>query len=698
MIFNEQNPYYTSGGSAMDREYMANQDPEHLNNANFEGIGPPLEGPIGAEQISEPMLTTGQIGQTIAEGHGQGSFLDTMQAAIRKGAGSLELSAGPEGSGPDTGLSLYTKQKREQIKEIAHANDVRITSVHVSPNTVGNLSGLGQRGFSDEQRFSQLQEVKKAIHFAGDTTDGSAVVVHTGEYQRPLATIPGEVDPETGEPLFKGYEEETEKMIGYLVDDRTGNIISDVKKTQFVYEPVFKTAKNFPGLVGKDDATGHRLQPDDWVDIHGNWINSEDTDRLFERVPEWDAERTRFKTVRREWDHYKQKADEWNGKHQDLIAKDPNQTRTWQEEFIRGQYENRILQMRGTSLFYGQHYEISKNQRDQYLDALKFYEKLEKEIPKDELWKIMRQDRRLMTEFGDVPYEPPTEILHRRIKETTDSMRHVHESSAAADAQADQLKEDLAHIQDISKYGKQQSIKSFADAAIYAYDVTKDRNLKKPIFVAPENIFPEFGYGSHPDELIELVQQSREEMARRLVHERGMHYGEAKKIAEKHIAATLDTEHLGLWKKNFVRKPGEMEEKFDERFNAWYLDNVKKLADSGIIGHMHIADGFGYGHGNLPAGTGNLPIKTAVKYLMEKGYTGAYLSEGYGDAQRMLRQTWEYFGSPIYAHTGPLRAGSPVRWSDVQFSYFGQTGPPNYIFGAYAPSNDWQLWSQTPME
>ena len=113
---------------------------------------------------------------------------------------------------------------------------------------------------------------------------------------------------------------------------------------------------------------------------------------------------------------------------------------------------------------------------------------------------------------------------------------------------------------------------------------------------------------------------------------------------------------------------------------------------------MHIADGFGYENANLPAGQGVMPIVEAVKYLKEKGYSGPFLSEGYGDAERMLRDTWKAFGSPIYSAVGPVAPGGPVRWSDVQHGYFGQNQPPNYIFGAYSPSNDWTLWTQTPME
>jgi len=97
-----------------------------------------------------------------------------------------------------------------------------------------------------------------------------------------------------------------------------------------------------------------------------------------------------------------------------------------------------------------------------------------------------------------------------------------------------------------------------------------------------------------------------------------------------------------------------------------------------------------------------MPVVDAVHYLKKKGYTGAYLSEGYGDATRMLKDAWSAFGSPIYSAGGGgggARPGAPQgRWSDVQHGYFGQGQPPNYIFQPYAPSNDWSLWSQVPME
>jgi hypothetical protein len=173
-----------------------------------------------------------------------------------------------------------------------------------------------------------------------------------------------------------------------------------------------------------------------------------------------------------------------------------------------------------------------------------------------------------------------------------------------------------------------------------------------------------------------------------------------KDAAEKHIRATIDTQHLGMWWKNFESRQGETEEQKRERFNQWYTEEFKKMAYSGIIGHIHMVDGMGGGHHHLPAGQGVFPIKTAMQYLKEKGYTGAISSEGYEEqGARILTKAWEYMGAPIYGQfAGPVRPGAPERWTDVFHSYFGRVSPPNYIFAPYAPSNDWTLWSNTPME
>ncbi|MBI2147650.1 hypothetical protein HYU19_04195 [Candidatus Woesearchaeota archaeon] len=714
MIFNDSSGY--DYGNALDREYSGNSSPEFVSGYGGTDLSQPIGEPWGDTALakmevkaefghganpSEPILTTKQLGQTISEGRGLGTFVESLPAAIRTGANVVELSlnSGEFGTGPD----YYTKEKLQEIRDIARANQIELASVHTPVQVVGNMSGFDHRsGFSDETRHIQLNEVRKAIQFNAETAQGGAVVIHTGEFQRTMFDKPWGKGIREGEYQFKAYEEEPERFVAYIVDDRTGQIINTVKKTQVVYEPVYQTAKDLNMIGQRDAKTGHVFQEEDLVGVDKQWINPKKIDQLFERVPIWDTEKTQFKVKKLEWDEFMSRAEKWNRTHADEIARDPTLRKLPEEMFIQTQMENRELQARGSSLFHGKYYEMHREERDALKEALDYYENLDKHLPEDQKWQMLRTHYpvRHLPDMVKGKEEDVRSILKREIKRQTDEMRYTHEATAAADAQAAQTREDMAHMIGVEKYAKEQSAKSYAEAAIYAYDMTKSKGFQKAIFVSPENIFPEHGYGSHPEELRDMVYDSRKKMVQHLIHERGFQEDKAKKIAEQHIKATLDTEHLGLWKKHYVRNEGETEDEFEKRFNGWYMDQVKMLDKAGIIGHIHIADGFGYGHANLPPGAGNLPVVEAVNYLKSKGYQGAFLSEGYGDAPRILTQAWKAFGSPIYSAIGPIRPAAPLgtRFNDVQYGYFGRNFPPNYIFGAYSPSNEWTLWSQTPME
>jgi len=107
-------------------------------------------------------------------------------------------------------------------------------------------------------------------------------------------------------------------------------------------------------------------------------------------------------------------------------------------------------------------------------------------------------------------------------------------------------------------------------------------------------------------------------------------------------------------------------------------------------------------HGHLPPGQGILPVKDAVVRLREKwNFTGFIVSEGHEEEQfgqnRILTQAWKEFGSPIASSGYPLSGGAP-QWPMIQSAYFRHTYPPNFIVGAYSPSNEWKLWTETPLE
>jgi hypothetical protein len=97
------------------------------------------------------------------------------------------------------------------------------------------------------------------------------------------------------------------------------------------------------------------------------------------------------------------------------------------------------------------------------------------------------------------------------------------------------------------------------------------------------------------------------------------------------------------------------------------------------------------------------PVKEIVQILKKHGYKGPLTVEPGADATtdlgdfHGLMKTWRYFGSPVYG-VSFQRGLPPQNWANLQYSYFGRTYPPYFIFGAYVPSNEWTFWSQVPIE
>lgn len=675
------------------------------------------EADIEGETTAQSLISSKEIGTTVTEGGRFGTFRQSMQQAIFQGTSRVELSAKPTG-GMEGGVEAYGKEAREEIRDLAKFNEVEITSVHVPPEAVGNLSGFNpQHGFSHEQRRRDLDEVNRAIRFAAEVAQGGAIVVHTGEFPRPIESAAW-----NKEGKFIGYDEEPTNAITYMVDDRTGQVLQSVRKSQEVYEPEYERAKDqyadkFKQGNAVYDSSGRLLKENDLVDMNGNYLDPFEDEDLFKRVPKWDTNNTRFKVVKRDWNYFERLKDEYNKAYPD---KDPL---TAEEMFYRTQMQNQILTYRGNSLYHARMYEREKQEFEKVNKSIEYFKKL-KESMTPEQWEQQKEVVGRGDYFVPPDIKDPLDYLEFRQRELANELKHIHESSAAADAEAAKINETIDHIKPVSSYALNQSMKSFAEAGINAMKATDEYGLKRDIFVAPENIFPEMGYGSHPEELIELVTKSRKKMVEFLTSDRipdpeghldpstgklmmvvnpykvhGMTEDNARKEAEHHLKATLDTQHLGMWWKHFKPEAGETEEARRERFNKWYMEQVEELDKKGIIGHVHIVDSLGGGHHHLPAGQGDLPVVDAVTYLKNKGYTKnmSLVSEGFGfgEAQRQLTETWAAFGTKIH---GAPRPGVPTRFADVEHSYFGTARAPYYVFGAYSPSNDWTLWTQVPLE
>jgi hypothetical protein len=334
---------------------------------------------------------------------------------------------------------------------------------------------------------------------------------------------------------------------------------------------------------------------------------------------------------------------------------------------------------------------------------LEYYEKLEKKVPEEEQWRIMQQDPMFAREaFLPPKYKKPTEIIKDSLGQIEHHLKHVHEASASADAQAEEVVRTMGEVVSLKKYAKEKAIESYAEAGVSALDETRhNRNVERPIHVGPELGWPT-GYGGHPEEFIELIKESRKEMAKRLIKERGYSKDEAKDISKNHIKGCFDTSHLGMWLQHFKKDhPRESEEHRLARFKNWYLEMVKKMHKEKVIGSVQAVDSATGAHGHLPPGQGILPVVEAVDYLKSKGFKGAVVSEGHEEEQfgrgRILLQTWRAFGAEIADSYFAPQAGGP-QWGDVAEQYFGHVNPPPYVVGTYRPTDDWVFWSGVPLE
>ncbi len=616
--------------------------------------------------------------------------VQSFGAKIREGASKIEISfmgAGKSNAQQPSPEAFGAKDRRD-IREMAEMNEIR-TSVH-APLHGESLAGLGREGFSGEARQHVLEEIERAIHFSSEATKGGAVVFHTGEWQRPMT----EIKDKSG-AMFSGFEEEKTKAVMTVVDSQTGNI-QQVRKDYYVYEPKFHTAASYEKILNKklvgttDEKTGLKVDADDWVDMDGHPIKKEwlldekKTEKLFDRMPVWNKEGTNFEVQRVEFKDFEKQAENLSKKLGENVAPEVL--------FWKMQTANKVLQAKGHSLFYAKHYEQYKESRDAVKKALDFYQTLDKNMPEDEKWKLMHQ-----VGVGDSSLIPPknmpiVEYLKERLESANNEMRHIHESSAAADAQAKEALDQMNRMKTVEDYGLDKSAWTIAQAGLKAFQYTKahQKELNESIYVAPENWRPE-QYGSHPDEIRALVTTSRKQMTQQLKKE-GYSEDEAKKLAKEHIKATVDIGHFNMWRQHFQANPGESAQQRDKRFDKWMLDETEKLAKEGIVGHIHLTDNFGYDDEHLTPGQGNVPMKEFIKRMEKAGIKDMIAEAGSFNGTTVMQDTWALMGSPVYSST---RTPS---FRSMHDQHMGYHSPANYIVGAYSPSNEWHLWSEVPLE
>ena len=586
--------------------------------------------------------------------------LSELKAKSFMGASRVELGfAGKEKGVIGKGAfspEMVGKTERETIRELAKISEMELTT-HATIG-VGGFSGLTDKGFSEEEREKALFEIKRTADFAADTAQGGPIVVHTGEFPRPIYRP---------EEKFKAFPEEKEKMIVRLVDEKTGEIFGLKKDVKI---PVPKMKYN------------------------------EETKKCEYEFDEYG----RHKWEERKYDYYE------NPENKQKIL---NELKTFNIKLD-------LEKINPAQLFYADH---KRKELEQYeseeLRMAKNAQEMREELKNIEKFKQVHSDllktsereklkQAMETQLGvrfpgafptqeDLKKHPekyeeyvytPEKFLEKMEGKLKREIQYWDEGSISHGKRVELLKEEIQNTKPIEEVAVKKSAETIARAAMYAYDVERKRGLKKPLFIAPENIFPE-SYGSHPQELRTLVLKSRESMTNQLVT-KGYSKEEAVKIAKEHVKATFDVGHAYTWKKYFQGKEAE--------FNSWLNEQVAQLTKEGIIGHVHISDNFGYYDEHLAPGEGSVPIKDFAKELEKQGYKGPMIIEAgaqpEGEEYQVLTEAFRTLQSPVYRIDSLSQT-----WSDIENSYFARTsGTPGYLVGDYVPSKDWTLWTEAPLE
>ncbi len=570
--------------------------------------------------------------QQIGISHGIGDPLFGLRSNILVGASKVELGFMGQKKGfrgQPTGWTpeSVSRPEREAIRQLAKINEVEL-SIHATPNVA--ISGLGQQGFSPEQQREAIDEIKKAIDFAADTADGGLVVFHAQEFPRPIFE-------KYKKEKFMQYPGEEERAPLHVVDQRTGQL-TPLPRNQSLAVPIGGTdnpQRDEQGFIKWENKTVAELEKeaiekkqDPIKYIYNTFIAKE---QEFEHGQERELAH-RVKRAQENYEHLNEEAK----KIEEQMKKSK----------ALGEYEAiKILETYGAS---------SRPGTIEY-----------KKLLKDPIGK-----------FKEVLQESKANI---------DEQKEIERSYGR---RAFERNETVKNAVPIEEFGIKNSAKAIANAAMYGYEVEKEQKLSRPITLVPENWTPE-QYGSHPQELKTLVQESRKSMVEDLVKKKGLDKDEAQKIAKERIKATFDIGHLNMWKKYF--------DGTEKEFKKWVDDQVKDLVQSGIIGHVHLTDNFGYHDEHLTPGEGTAPVKEFLQRLETEGYKGTIIGEPGGQPEGQLFKamtgSWGLSNYPIY------RVGMEgSSWSDIENSYFGRTASPYFVVGDFAPSKEWSLWSEIPLE
>lgn len=547
--------------------------------------------------------------------------LDELKAKIRLGASKVEL--GFMGAGKSRGEApspeMYGKDERQAIKELARINDIELTT-HASFQ-IEPISGLGKQGFDDSSRKNSVDEIKRAIDFAADVTEGGPVVAHLGEFQRPIY--------KAEEGKFTAYEYAKVDDDGKQIYDKNGEPVMESEEEQAIVS-----------LVNTEDGSLINLKKNMEFDLPEYDLDEQGKIKIEENLP-----------VLKDGGEEVVNKFTWN-KLKERLKGDTGKDAT-DEDVAKFVYKNQIEEQISNI-----HYRlgVEKNQMERNLQ-IREQASDDKKIEIDR--EIERSKRAIASEIGQI--------------NKMERMKNKFSS--------------------IENYGTKKTAQSLAELGMYALKKEEQQKLDKPLYVAPENIFPE-SYGGHPDEMKKLVIAGRNRMKQMLINQEGKNEKDAYKIAEQHIRATFDLGHAYTWKRYFKGDPND-----PKAFDKWFMKKIDELNKDEIIGHVHMTDNFGYHDEHLPPGQGSVPFKKAIEKLKEKDVD--FIVEGGRENEKVWLESLKQFGRPIYGLSRPNKWDP---WDVIENSYMGRTAPPYFMVGQTSQqfgervSKDFSSWAGVPFE
>ena len=710
-----------AGYSPMDREYG-----QHGHNHQH---GSPAAG-----STNDVGMGLADFGMSLALGPVPNVSL--VKSKLHAGTKKLEFvfTGMHKGGGSQQTPEQYGKKQREALAEIGRANKVDFTT-HATVGVYG-LAGMQEGGFSKTAKNMSVQEIKRAIEFAADVGQGGPVVVHTGEYQRPI--LDAEWNQKDGDPWkakFQMHEKEDERTTYRVVDNRGGNMLIEARKNRKVARPIWHVASEGKTYFEVKDGKKVERKASGAYDEEGLPIYLDYLDNRIapeERVPEFDEDKQRFKVELMDWKELEKEAENmtklaknaWQKFKRGETSESDFKNSRWgrfaetenlqdikikaEEAYVISSLETNAANSRGWAVHYGGNFQESIDNLKKLEKALEFYKQIESTTDEEEKWRLKREVGSILPGLIPGDAELPTDLIRKRMDEVRRHIDSARESASSQWTQAKDQEETIKHVESAENYALKEACDAYARSALFAMQhsdkLAQEGKLKKPLAIAMENLFPE-SYGAHPDELIKLVLESRKAMMKILTDPKEgfkMNTEQAAKEAHEHITATFDTGHLNMWRKYWRGDPNKSISDNDKEFDKWSVQKLGEMIDADVVGHVHLDDNYGYQDDHLAPGEGNTPIKAMVELMKKKKYKGVMIVEPgadyYTDVSgfHSVMKTWRLFGSPVYG--GGSGMTQKRSWNEVGYGFFGQNQPPYFVFGAYSPSEDWTLWSGVPLE